>query len=279
MRENWAPPLFHLGKVPINLTLLVILLQAVGMLAVVMRPEFFLQLGEVSASQIAEGQFLTVLTYPFLEPPSFWLFLGWFFFFSYGGMLEADLGREKYAKLLVSVMLLPVAIVVLLGFAGIPGVLLGSHIPHLSIFVAAIAMMPHVPMAWLNIPIKWLAVVFVGLALLQFVMMRNICSAAALVANCALVVWWMRQHGHVSQWNVMGDILGPRGGSGRAPKRRTKKARLAKRKSYETKLRPRAEIKPSRRQDIDQILDKINEQGLHSLTEEERRILKEASQK
>jgi len=56
----------------------------------------------------------------------------------------------------------------------------------------------------------------------------------------------------------------------RAPKRRP---------VYERKLRPKSAISRDDATEIDRILDKINEEGLHTLTSEEREILNRAAEK
>lgn len=271
--ENWQPPLFKLGKLPINVTALVILLQVIGMLVFTAAPSQTASLAVFEPSQFLSGQVWQAFSYPFFEPPSLLLILGLYFFYRFGGMVEEALGRSRYVRLLCAVMLTPPVVVVLAHLLSVPGYLVGSHLPHLAIFVAAIAMMPNAPMAFLNIPIKWLAVVFVGVALLQFLMMRNLGACIALISVVYLAIWWMKQAGHVSQWGVVEDVMGPR------PQRTRGKKAGKKKRAYEKKIKPRTKVSSSKNKKVDRILDKINEEGLHSLTEEERKLLQEASKK
>ncbi|GHC45868.1 rhomboid family intramembrane serine protease [Roseibacillus persicicus] len=274
--ENWQPPLFRIGKLPINVTGLVILLEVIGMLAVVIAPENTQSLAVFAPGEFLSGSFWQVVSYPFFEAPSVWLLLGLFFFYSFGGMVENALGRGRYVRLLLAVSLTPAVVVTIASLLGLPGILVGSHLPHLAVFVAAIAMMPNAPMAFFGFPIKWLAVAFVGISLLQFAMMRNWGAFLALIAVAYIAMWWMRQAGHVSQWGVVEDVMGPRSKRKR-PSR--KKASKKKKPVYEKKLKPRAKVASSNRKDIDRILDKINEHGLHSLTEEERQTLQKESKR
>ena len=272
--ESWQPPLFKIGQLPINVTGLVILLEVIGMLLVVAFPSQMTPLAAFAPQFVLKGAVWQIVTYAFFEGPSVMLILGLYFFYRFGGMVENSLGRSGYVRLLIMVLLVPPAVVMLGHFLHIPGYLLGSHLPHLAIFIAAVAMMPNAPTALLGFPIKWLAVVFTGIAFLQYAMTRNGGACFALLSVSYLAIWWMKKAGHVSAWGVIEDVFGPR-----TPRKSRKKSRLQKKKIYEKKLKPRAEVPSSKRKDIDRILDKINEHGLHSLSEEERKILKEASKK
>ncbi|MBK1835470.1 rhomboid family intramembrane serine protease [Roseibacillus ishigakijimensis] len=276
---HWQPPLFHIGKIPIHITGLVILLQLVGMLAVVILGEKIAPVSALVPSEFVNGAVWQVVTYPFFAPPSVWLLLGLYFFYHFGGMVENALGRAGYVRLLLAVMLTPATVVVLADMLGIDGYLVGSHLPHLAVFVAAIAMMPNAPTLLLGFPIKWLAVAFVAIAFLQYAFYRNWGACLALVAVVYLALWWMRRAGHLSQWGVVEDVFGPRSSSGRKRKTSRQKKAPGKKRVYEQKLKPRSSLSPSAHQDIDRILDKINEHGLHSLTEDERQILQKASKK
>ncbi|MGJ8726218.1 MAG: rhomboid family intramembrane serine protease [Roseibacillus sp.] len=273
--ENWQQPLFRIGRLPINVTALVILLQVVGMLIVVALPKQTSSLAAFVPEAFLSGSIWQAVTYPFFAMPSIFLLIGMYFFYNFGGMVENALGRARYVRLLLAVMLLPSVVVVLTHLLSVPGFLVGSQLPHLAVFVAAIAMMPNAPTMFFGFPIKWLAVAFVALGMLQYLMMRNFGACLALVSVVYFALWWMKQAGHVSQWGVVDDVLGPR------PQRKTrkKKASPKRKQSYEKKLKPRTKIASSKSKDVDRILDKINEQGLHSLTEEERLILQKESKR
>lgn len=243
------------------------------MLLVVAMPGPMTSLAVFEPNQFLAGSFWQVVTYPFFAKPSIFLILGMYFFYRFGGMVESALSRSRYVRLLLAVMLTPPVVVLLANFLNLNGVLIGSHLPHLAVFVAAISMIPNAQSAFLGIRMKWFAVTFVGIAFLQFLMIQQFGSCLALVAVTYLAVWWMRQAGHVSQWGVVEDVFGPR-----AQKQRGKK-RSQKKRVYEKKIRPRTKVTAPRNKNIDRILDKISEEGLHSLTEEERKLLQEASKK
>lgn len=274
-RENWKPPLFRIGQVPITITGLVILLEVIGMLVVVALPAQMNSLVYFDPAEFLSGAVWQVVSYPFFEPPSILLLVGLYFFYLFGSQVENALDRSSYVRLLIAVTLTPPVVVVLAHLLSVPGMLIGSHLPHLAVFVAAIAMMPNAPTMFFGFPIKWLAVAFVGIALLQFLMMRNFGGCIALVSVVYLAIWWMKQAGHVSQWGVVEDVMGPRA----SRSRKRKKSPTKKKRVYEKKLKPRSKVASSKSKDVDRILDKINEHGLHSLTEEERKLLQEASKR
>ena len=276
--ESWQQPLFKIGRLPINVTALVILLQVVGMLLVVALPQQTASLATFSPGEFLSGAVWQAVTYPFFAMPSIFLLIGMYFFYNFGGMVESALGRARYVRLLLAVMLLPPVVVVLTHLLSVPGFLVGSQLPHLAVFVAAIAMMPNAPTMFFGFPIKWLAVAFVALGLLQYLMMRNFGASLALISVVYFAIWWMKQAGHVSQWGVVDDVLGPR--PQRKPRKsHPKKASPSRKKTYEKKLKPRTKIASSKSKDVDRILDKINEHGLHSLTEEERLTLQKESKR
>lgn len=72
--------------------------------------------------------------------------------------------------------------------------------------------------------------------------------------------------------------LGNRLPAGRPSKPAQAKAASKKPVSYKPKIRPRSEVS-GQSGEVDRILDKINEHGLHSLTEAERKTLQEASKR
>ncbi len=273
-RGSWQPPLFRLGRIPITVTNLVILLEVVGMLIVVMVPSGMDLLAVFDPHAFTQGSLWQVISYPFFGAPSVWLLLGLYFFYHFGSQVEGVIGRSSYVRLLLAVTLTPPVVVLLAHFLSVPGFLVGSHVPHLAVLVAAIAMTPNAPSAFFGFPIKWFAIVFVALGLLQFAMMRNWGGCLALISTVYLSVWWMRQAGHVGQWGVVEDVLGTRSSRPRRQKKASPKKRV-----YEKKLKPRSKVTPSKNKDIDRILDKISEEGLHSLTDDERKLLQEASRK
>ena len=68
-------------------------------------------------------------------------------------------------------------------------------------------------------------------------------------------------------------------GLGSGVKRVPKKRVARKRKSYEAKLRPSSAVVEDDPSEVDRILDKINREGLQSLTDDERETLKRSAGK
>lgn len=285
--ESWQQPLFKIGRLPINVTALVILVQIFGMLSVVFFREKMAIFSIFVPEAFLSGAVWQAATYPFFELPSIMLLLGLYFFYRFGGLVEETLGRGRYVHFLLATTLIPPVLVVLASLLSVPGWLgeavfitrglPGSHLPHLAVFVAAISMMPNAPTMFFGFPIKWLAVAFIAIGFLQYLVDQNYGACIALVSVVYLALWWMKQAGHVSQWGVVEDVLGPR-------PQRTRRKGLAKKSSkkkrvYEKKLKPRTKVSSSKSKDIDRILDKINENGLHSLTEDERQILQKESKR
>lgn len=76
------------------------------------------------------------------------------------------------------------------------------------------------------------------------------------------------------------ERLGAKSGGGRDGRMKEAKiVRPKKRRRYERKLRPKSSVSRAEASEVDRILDKINEHGLQSLTDEERQLLTRAGKK
>ena len=142
--SSWRPPLFTLGKFPIHVTGLIVLLQIVGMLAVVVSQGKLLPWVDFIPKTILEGHVWRFATYAFFEIPTIWFVIGCVFFFRFGSQVEHSIGRKSFVLLCVSLLLAGPAIIMVSSFVGLGSAeLSGSWIPHSSIFMAFCAMYPN----------------------------------------------------------------------------------------------------------------------------------------
>ena len=287
--ENWQPPLFQLGKLRVTVTVLVLMLQVLGMLVGSFLPKLFPILGLFIPMEFRGGALWQVMSYAFFQPPSFNFVLGSFFFYLLGSRLENSLSRGSYVRFLLALLLVAPVVVLIADFLTVRGMLIGSDIAHFGVFVAAVSMFPNVPSFILGIRIKWFAVVFGVIHLLQLIMGSNWGGCLALGISVWLAVWWMRKAGFVEKWGVVEDSIGSRlerqarlssvrKSKGVLGKSESAKARKKKR-VYEKKIKPRTTVPLKRTLEVDLILDKISAEGMHSLTDEEREILQKASKR
>ncbi|NNM30740.1 MAG: hypothetical protein HKO57_14565 [Akkermansiaceae bacterium] len=276
--QQWRPPLFMIGRIPIHAAGLVVLLQIVGMLVVVVAgSQAFMQQVYFHPEFFLAGKIWTPVSYAFFEPPGIMFVIGLYFFFHFGSAVENGLGRQRFLSLCLILLFLPPAILLGCHFLALrSSPLAGSYIPHLSVFMAFCAMHPNVP-SFFGVRIKWFGLVFLAIGTLQLVGAREWPMVLALLATVAAAVSYVRKAGYTERFGLDEELLGP----GRRiqvpkPKPRRKAGRKPRRKP-ESKLRPRSKVARKRDSEVDRILDKINEEGLHSLTDDERKLLKDAA--
>lgn len=274
--HSWKPPLFRLGRFPIYVTGLIVLLQVVGMLIVVVTGGAIAAWTYFTVNGVLSGKVWTIVTYAFFEGPSIWFVLGAYFFFNFGSMVEHSMSRRDYVVLCLVLLFIPPVVFLTAHFLNLPSVpampLPLSNVPHLSVFMACCAMFPNIPTILLGIRLKWLGLAFFAIALLQWISYRIWPMVIAYLVAVGFSVWYVRRLGFREGFSLGEELLGPGkqlpriGGGGKK-----KKPRRAK--EIKSKLRPKSELLKKDDTEVDRILDKINREGLHSLTDEERDLL------
>lgn len=268
---NNRPALFHLGKIPIAITEFIILLQVLGMLLTVAAYSKVMGNTPFSAADILSGQLWRLFTYQLFSPPSALWALGLFFFYNFGKQVESTLGRRAYIQLISGSILLPSTaglFIAQLPFLNASSIFLGNQILSLSIFCAAISMMPNSPIAFLNIPMKWFGLAIVSISLLQFATKSLWLQAAMMTIGIAFAIIFMVKQGvGTSNFGFRQDVLGT---TRSKPKR--------KKPRQERKLKPRSKLISQRNTEVDLILEKISAHGFQSLSQKEKDTLKKASQ-
>jgi membrane associated rhomboid family serine protease len=205
----------------------------------------------------------TLLTYPLVNPPSIWLVLMCYMLWRFGEAVETHLGRASLLKLLLLLWIIAPAIVAIFGIAGSRGLSCsGIAYIELGVFLAFATLYPHARLSliFFEFPVWLFAAVFIGVQVLSHLMARNWSEFTELVA-CVVTAWAFVRY-------ETGHLKLPRLPS--LPKRApaSKSARGAAAPAASKPATPT----------VDDILDKISAQGMHSLTAEERQILDEASQ-
>lgn len=127
-------------------------------------------------------------------------------------------------------------------------------------------LIPPIPMK-----LRTFAIVFIGIELvILFTNSNNAGGSAGHLGGALMGFLFMKVPVMRNALQRIGSRQVVRG----KPVRRARKVR-----SYERKLRPKSEVSSAEAGEIDRILDKINEEGLHTLTDEERALLQKASDK
>lgn len=265
-------PFFYLGKIPIGVTGLIILLEIIGMLGVVIFGSSLIGATAFSPEKVFNGEIWRVLTFPFFEQPSLFFVIGIFFFYQFGTMTEQALGRQDYLSLIGGIIGVSTVGVMLSYFVGLGGSLTGNTIIHFALFCAFCVMNPNLP-SFFGIKIKWFALVFVCLLALQLLAAREFGTLLGFLFGLGLTQWFIEQKGLalISIFQRINFKPTPKS-KAQAKSKKQKGASIQKGNSAKT-VTKKQPTSPPKDADIDRILDKINEKGIHSLTNEEKRIL------
>ncbi len=205
-------------------------------------------------------------TYVLVNPPSLWLLLGCYLLWRFGEAVERHLGRRSFVKLLLLLLLVSPALVSLLSFSGDPRACAGMMQVEFGIFLAFATLYPRaqISLIFFTLDVWVLAAVVVGVSALGDLAARDWVSLLLLAGNTGAAYGYIRLE--QGAWKLPArpafKIVPPPAASAERPAEPAKTARARR---------------PQPGPAVDDILDKIGREGLHSLTDTERKILDEAS--
>jgi len=201
------------------------------------------------------GQVWRVITYLAVDQVNFFTIFNLLFLYSFGRNCEQEMGRSRYLAFLGLLVLSPVLITTLLWFVGIGGMVAGSTHLSIGLVIAFATIYPNVEW-WGSIPMKFVAIGCLFLAAVGHLGQRDYIGLASTLVTCAVSFGYIRA--------MRSGIFS--GLSWTALFRRKPKLRL---------LPPLEQHEKAGRghdasSDMDGLLDKIAQSGLHSLTAKER---------
>lgn len=276
MFNSWFPeskdylPLTWWKQHPVYLAAVVALAGAASMVV------FAILTGEVMVKWLAfdvtsafqEWHVWSLVTYLLVNPPSLWFLLSCYILWNFGEAVERHFGRRAFVRLLLALTLVPPLLVTLLHFLGVRGLLCaGMMTLEFGVFIAFATLYPRAKINVIVVSFEaWLlAAIFVGINVLQSLAYRDWTGLIMLVANVGTAYVFIQ--------NEKGELRLPT--MPKMPFAKANRSQAARRSVVKT-----ARPAPARKQEpsVDDILDKISHQGMHSLTAEERRILDQASE-
>lgn len=216
-----------------------------------------------SFSDFARFQLWTPATYVLVNPPSLWLLLGCFMFWRFGESVERHLGRRSYVRMLVILLLVSPLLVSLAAFLGSARGCAGMMELEFGVFIAFATLYPRaqISLIFFTLEVWILAAVIVGVSALSSIAMRDWISLLMLAGQVGTAIAYIRYEQGALKFPVMPAFT---------PSKPESKER-------ERDVSPAA--KPKKRSpQVDDILDKISREGMHSLTPDERRVLDQASE-
>lgn len=201
-----------------------------------------------------DGHLWTPFTCLWMNPPSFWTVIGCLLLWNFGEAVERHIGRRAFARLLVLLWLAPLIVISVFGLLGIQGlVCAGVMALEFAIFIAFATLYPTAKVSLILVTLDaWLlAVIFVALNALGSLFARDWTSLVLLASTVGTAHLFIRHE--------KGELKLPS-----MPKAAAKRSQPPP-KSVTSQV------------SVDDLLDKISREGLHSLTAQEREALEKAS--
>lgn len=287
-RRHHGDPWFRAGNVDVTTTVLVTAVAALTIF-VYAADGSLLEPFVLFPDKVLDGQVWRLLTWPLVslpDPSVLWTIITIAIFWWFGRDLEDRIGRVRMAFLLVAVVLGSGLLATALDVG-----LVGMRYVELAIFVLFIAENPRVPF-FFGIPAWIVGAILVAAELLQRIGNREYEQLWVTLVSLGIALVVGRAYGLAAEVAWIPNLARPSGRRRAASARpgRTKPARSPKRPKGSKKASsgpsvvpgPWAPPSPNTSADqleVDRLLDKISAQGIDSLSAEEKRRLKEASER
>ena len=259
--------------IPIYLTTILSVLLAFGFLVSVALKHSPVLASLVFTTPVVSWKgWLSVLSYPFVEPPTFFSPLLIMCFYQWSTGIETHLGRGPLMRLLLLLLLLPVAFLGAMWLAGISGgTLSGSFLITAGLLVAFSTLYPNAEW-WGWVPFKYLAFACILCASLISISDRDWLGVASLLLICAASFFYIR-HAIDQEY----DDRVPLTARIRSWFRSKPKFRVVPRTRDAVAMRAREEYDDDELgSEVDALLEKIARKGLASLSADERARLEQA---
>ena len=270
-RDHSGDAWFRLGKLDVTSTVLVVLIGAVGVVASAFAPVLY-QVGRFVPAEVLQGQVWRAVTWPFVDGISLWSILTLVLLWYFGRDLENQVGRRPMMSLYIALWAILTVVAFVVGLAMGGGAMAGLRSIQFIVLLLWIAENPRRPF-FFGIPAWVVGAVLVALQVLSYIAIRDLAGLASLVVTFFVAAVVARRFGLLSDLSWLPGRRGsaPRirqGGGVRAPQAaapRTPRAARAEQKA--------AARQASDHERMDALLEKISEQGIHSLTPAERKEL------
>ena len=276
-------PWFRLGSIDVTTTVIVAFACVLSFFAYAANPASLDPL-VLLAGDVRAGQVWRLFTWPFANSPSLSAVIAVAIFWYLGSRIESQLGRVRYLWLIGLITVLPALLA-----TGLDVNSAGIRALEIAIFVVFVCENPKMPF-FFGIPAWILAVVIVGVDILQLLGDRQSEVLIVYLATIIVAVWTARSMGLLNdfQWLPQIKLPGRRGSSGGGAKKRRKAVRGVSSSGSGGGSQvvvdgpwPTTPVyRPMQDQaEVDTILDKIALVGMDGLTSDEKKRLNEASKR
>lgn len=213
-------------------------------------------------------------TYLLVNPPNLWLLLGCFMLWRFGEAVERHLGRTSFVRLLILLLLITPLLITLVGLLGAPSRgCMGMREWEFGVFIAFATLYPRVQLSMIFFTVEvWvLAAIFVGISMLTTIASQDWIGLLILTGQIGSAVAYVRYE--------QGALTLPKIPTFKATPPASRNAPNPTRSSGgKVSPAPAAPKVKKHSPAVDDILEKISREGMHSLTPDERRVLDQASE-
>jgi membrane associated rhomboid family serine protease len=261
-RDGW----FRVGNLDVTTTALMVLMGVVSMFVYAASKTWFLKL-VFHPIWVRDGDVWRLITWPIANPPdSIFVIITLIFFWFFGHRIEEMVGRVRFTWLMVISTVLPAAVVTLIGrFQYSTSLEVGLGVLGTAMLVVFALDAPNAPF-FFNIPAWIVALVFVGINLLQYLGDRlwgTIVLELLVIATAVVVV---RQYGFLDDLAFIPRVFGgsnhARRSSGGRGRPRQRQRHRQSRDFDRVVSGPWTGPSPADQHEMDQLLDKMNSVGL-----------------
>jgi membrane associated rhomboid family serine protease len=233
------------------------------------------------------GEVWRLVTWPLVAEPSLWTVIGLAFFYIFGGQMEALMGRRHFFSFILALTLVPAIMVTIFdalvpSFAGLAG---GIDMVQFGVIIAFVAQYPTAKF-FFGIPAPIMIGVFVALQYLSILADRDEFRLVLVTAAIATALIAFKSLGYANSvpWIPSVPLPASATGASTAPTRPAAKQRRPRRRGRgNLKAVPTRPTSPPQYpladMEIDSLLDQVAEQGLDSLTKDQRKRLEEHSKR
>lgn len=267
-RDRSGEAWFRLGRFDVTSTVLLVLVGALGVVASAIAPAL-VEVGHFDPRAVLQGQVWRAVTWPFVDFISLWSVLTLALLWYFGRDLENQIGRRPMMTLYVALWGIFTAVAFIVGLALGGGAMAGLRSIQFIILLLWIAEYPRRPF-FFGIPAWVIGAVLVAIQVLGYIAARDGAGLASLLVTFVVTALVARRFGLLSDLSWLPGRRGPKpthaqGGGVRTPQAAAPRPTRAQQKA--------AARHASDTERMDALLEKISEQGIHSLTPAERKEL------
>ena len=227
----------------------------------------------LAPQKVLDGEIWRLLTWPLVNQASFWTIFLFFILYMLGNQLENLMGRRTFLYLLLALTVIPALVVTLASLSNSDSIgLYGLRFVELGVLIAFAAQFPFARF-WPGIPAWGIVSVIVGLQFLDALQMRSGLHALALLSVALTALLGMRSLGYATELHWIPAL--PIGGKSRNQSHERPKRKKRFKKNH---LRAVSDFRDRHTEkEIDQILDQVADEGVESLSKEQRKRLEQHS--